>query len=104
MNQRIKQLWLKLLKTSEKATGFLKRKDGSMCCMGVLCELYAKEVKEEKPWYKTNPLAFKFLGKSANLAPKRVLDWAGLTILDQYTLTDLNDGNPGYPIKEIKAL
>ncbi len=77
MKPEIKARWVAALRSGEYKQGqkMLKNLDGSFCCLGVLCELHAKETGTE--WE---------LGDSGNpcylehtaLVPQEVKEWAGL--------------------------
>lgn len=77
MNPQIKEKWLNALRSGEysQTEGSLKTDDG-FCCLGVLCDLYSKEVEEE--WVKDEiTVRYKFDG-SSQVLPNSVMDWAGL--------------------------
>ena len=42
--------WIEALKTAKKGVERLKKLDGSMCCLGVLCEMHPELItlKEER--------------------------------------------------------
>ena len=73
---RIKELWMKALRSGEYTQG-----DGQLmcgtdekpeyCCLGVLCELHRKE-HHDKVWEHT-----RYLNRHAYLPPE-VAEWAGL--------------------------
>lgn len=85
MNQEIKEKWVAALRSGEykQAAGALKvnTKEGpAYCCLGVLCDLYAKEFDEE--WTTdTSSVTGKeyilFLDYETTL-PSNVMLWAGL--------------------------
>ena len=81
MKTDIKDRWILALRSGEykQGRGFLYRNDGTMCCLGVLCDLYVKE--NNKKW-EGNNMFYDLLGKTKSL-PNEVQQWA-----------DLNDGNP----------
>lgn len=71
MNANAKK-WVAALKSGKykQTTGALKKK-GGYCCLGVACELYRKEHKDEA-WRKNS-----FMGHDMAL-PEAVRDWLGL--------------------------
>lgn len=78
MNKEVKKKWVEALRGGdyEQATERLRDSFGGgygYCCLGVLCDLYAKERGIE--WSKEDEL----LGEAAHL-PEAVRDWARLPI------------------------
>ena len=96
MNPRIKQLWVTALRSGQyrQGRGILRSTDGAHCCLGVLCDLHAKETGTL--WYYDYLGAFKWL-------PRQVADWAGLSSPDPdilgSTLSRMNDS--GATFREI---
>lgn len=118
LKPEVKKLWLAALRSGEfqQTQQMLKSQQG-YCCLGVLCELYRREVGGEwLPATRDKPdgeHTFRTVGQSLpshGLPPSEVLHWAGLR-LDQlvmygepsdddegyepdnrYELVDLNDG------------
>lgn len=74
MNQEIKTRWLDALRSGEYQQGLqkLRGEDDTFCCLGVLCDLYAKETGTE--WSVQNGW-MEFLGHETYL-PDRVAVWA----------------------------
>ena len=89
MNSEIKQKWINALRSGEyeqSSKGFLHIADEfseRYCCLGVLCDLYAKErnkewTKEYKGWTKRyNGRILDFEGED-QYPPQSVVEWAGL--------------------------
>lgn len=75
MNQRIKKLWIKALRSGKYKQGkFQLRKPNGQalfCCLGVLCDLHAR-TKQGNDWDES-----RYDGNSIEL-PKSVVEWAGL--------------------------
>lgn len=73
MNQEIKQKWLAALRSGEykQGRGCLKR-DNRYCCLGVLCDLYAKEKGLE--WEGSTIIP----SESSYYLPRTVSIWAGI--------------------------
>lgn len=87
MNQEIKKLWIDGLRSGKYKQGKNRlNQDNKFCCLGVLCDIYAKE--KNIPWTKKYPEE-RYLGiyinglYDAEILPVPVQEWAGL-----------NDGNP----------
>lgn len=77
MNKRVKKKWIKALESGKykQTTGKLKGKQG-YCCLGVLCDLHAKETG--KKWEPTGSYnAPEYLGETGRL-PFTVCKWAGI--------------------------
>lgn len=81
MNSYIKQLWVNALRSNEysQGKGCLQGTDEGIhgfCCLGVLCDLYAKETGTE--WECVSYTGhYVFMGETAYL-PEEVQEWAGL--------------------------
>lgn len=84
MNQRVKKAWLAALRSRKykQAQGMLREvdydKEGKVvgyCCLGVLCDVFAKTPtgRKEKAKWKDGS----FLGEETYL-PDKVREWAGL--------------------------
>lgn len=87
MDERVKKLWVKALRSGKyvQAEGYLKT-GGGFCCLGVLCDLHSKETKHG---WDDDCLSYM---EYDHMPPPEVLFWAGLygdDALDD--LTDLND-------------
>lgn len=83
MNPSIKALWVAALRSGEyqQGMGQLKTK-GGFCCLGVLCDLAAKEGVGY--WNPYEPIFETDEGGAATFLPDAVQAWAGLPA-----------GNPG---------
>jgi hypothetical protein len=86
MNQQVKEKWLSALRSGAYAQGehYLRRGDGSFCCLGVLCDLYAKEHPvgwriNDDPNDKSSYI---FGDDSTVFLPLEVVQWAELTAHD----------------------
>ena len=129
MDQRVKQLWVDALRSGEYKQGrdALKINDGQgerYCCLGVLCDLYAKEYpkSEFKPainlagnydisgalgFYATDGDSVE--GFNSGIPPELVCKWANLPSpnpsvdnVNGDCLTELNDiGTPFATIADI---
>jgi hypothetical protein len=80
MNKRIKKLWIKALRSGkyEQDTGWLRTAEG-YCCLGVLCELYRKQVGGK--WENNSFITPDGFEDAASL-PRPVRDWAELESCD----------------------
>lgn len=95
MNENIKNKWIEALRSGEyeQGTGQLKSLDNKYCCLGVLCEIYHKEVGGA--WFEKEDLIyrnFQFIEKvkrwyfkgaedvygSYAILVRDVIKWAGL--------------------------
>lgn len=76
MKRSIARKWAQALESGEykQATGQLRKADGAMCCLGVLCNLHAQEHPEIAAQQKKKTV---YCGE-AEVAPKEVLKWSGL--------------------------
>ncbi len=88
MNPKVKEMWVNALLSGdyEQGTGNLKSSNG-FCCLGVLCDLYAKEhnenwepapkflgIDEENP----KPTDYWNFDEESEFLPIKVMQWAGL--------------------------
>jgi hypothetical protein len=89
MNQRIKTKWINSLRSGEykQGTGRLRRDDEKFCCLGVLCDLYAKE----------NNLSWQHLSGGYGIdgavgwIPVAVRNWSGIRVYQEDKLIKMND-------------
>lgn len=98
LNKNVK-LWLKALRSGEykQVKGRLRTEEG-YCCLGVACDVYAKQHKTLK-WRRDEEGDIEFSGASTQL-PDNVRKWLGLKDSEgefnlkdghEETLTNLND-------------
>lgn len=108
MNPEVKKMWVEALRSGEyqQKTGALRKGDG-FCCLGVLCDLHAKE--SGNAWETRSAFigSHAYLRRDAHL-PKDVQEWAGLDTCWGGNVTiaekamDLDDHNDnGIPFAEI---
>lgn len=82
MNQDVKKLWVDALRsgTYKQGTEYLHRTDNTFCCLGVLCDLYSRNVASVG-WIAEHPAddnyQFGFTGEETYL-PRVVTEWAEL--------------------------
>lgn len=130
MDETIKKLWVKALKsnTYKQGKGHL-RKDDSFCCLGVLCDLHSKSNPDSywvSPTLSTSTVYKYSAGSSVDSnnkpttvedseqLPSAVCDWAGINnndipilyegdVIPIYSLNDgdLTVGIPSLPFVEI---
>ncbi len=76
MNQDIKEKWVAALRSGEYKQGKnrLRTHTNKFCCLGVLCDLHAKETGN--PWDEYGDKEFAYLYKHGDL-PRKVSVWAG---------------------------
>ena len=118
MNQRIKKLWIKALRSGDYNQGenFLNivKSDGTEthCCLGVLCELASIEgivtrrmhINHASFGHRKNKYSVEDCEHEIEFLPKEVMDWAELDSEDpfvefnneQSTLANLNDTNQSF--------
>lgn len=93
MKRRIKRDWIRALKSGEYKQGKERlRRAGRYCCLGVLCDLYAKERGIEADMRGLSE-------DGANELPSRaVLEWAGIYQYceESYNLARANDAGESF--------
>jgi len=91
MNTEIKAKWVGALRSGEYKQGrdYLHRDDGSMCCLGVLCEIHKKE-NNQKWNLSEKEHCFYYLDRET-LPPKEVADWADLPMLENGPIVQIGD-------------
>lgn len=109
MNERVKKLWLKELRSGEwkQGQGALMNDADEACCLGVLCDIAIRE-GVVKPW-KLNVTSFWNkrqweVDKAFETLPPKVQHWAGLTsdnpVIDTGTMNEnlaaINDGGASF--------
>jgi len=77
MNKEIKDKWVKALRSGEyeQGRGCLKKYD-TYCCLGVLCDIHAKETGNE--WESINDYEYSYFNSMGSL-PFTVKKWAGIS-------------------------
>ena len=109
MKPEIKERWVKALRSGEyeQTTGILHGDEG-YCCLGVLCDLYAKE--HDVFWnYNSNTMRYDMFGEDLNL-PLKVVEWASVNRnpavvqegMGTTTLSFMNDG--GFDFNQIAQI
>jgi hypothetical protein len=119
VNKEIKALWIKALRSGEYLQGqgalreeFVETDESSYCCLGVLCDLYAKNVEDSPTWqsYDASERGRSFGGREA-YPPRFVQEWAGLNdeegsfasgYGDWSSLAEMNDS--GHTFEEIASV
>ena len=107
MNQDIKDKWINALRSGEykQGTGALKNSNDAFCCLGVLCDIHAKEtdtrwVDAEEGWLSN------YLGNDGSL-PDEVIEWADLEGMDPvicfHFISTYND-KKGYSFDQLADL
>ena len=99
MKEEIKDRWVEALRSGKYQQGQGTLKYGeSFCCLGVLCDLHAKETGVD--WeYDPRRNAQKYLGNTG-VPPVKVHSWAGIRHKANEVLTNLNDAR-GYTFEQI---
>lgn len=77
MKKKVKKLWVEALRSGNYKQGKygLKRED-EFCCLGVLCDLHAKE--NSRNWEPIPYDKFEMYGGQTAILPVVVRKWAGL--------------------------
>jgi hypothetical protein len=99
-NKDIMTKWVAALRSGEYKQGrmFLNNGEGSMCCLGVLCDMYAKDHPEAvwKPDPQGAGLGLDTSGHdmtvNSAMPPKTVVEWAGLEGVHLQYYSAKNDG------------
>ena len=100
MNKQVKKEWLAALRSGayKKGHGQLKnKKDNTYCCLGVLCDIYAKKMKKSYDRViNCKPIITITFSDSITLdglafPPKKIVDWANLTSDRLDDLAKIND-------------
>lgn len=90
MNSQIKQKWIDSLRSGKYQQGQSKLYSGDgFCCLGVLCDIYAKEVGD-KSWVMKDPdykfdaekFDYWYFDDQSECLPECVQDWAELNEKD----------------------
>lgn len=106
MNPEIKQRWVTALTDGSRTQGRqrLKRADGPMCCLGVLCDLaeqdgivVSRRLDGNSSWIYRSVTDAR--DESRVYLPDAVMKWAGLSSVEpfvdyderRFSLTELND-------------
>ena len=80
MNQEIKQRWIQALRSGEYKQGqgaLHNYNENTFCCLGVLCDLHAKETNTSWVDYPEENWRSDYLGNDISL-PNKVIEWSGL--------------------------
>lgn len=98
MNQEVKKEWVAALRSGKysQTSGVLYDGDNAYCCLGVLCDIYAKKMKKKAFIYGDFALGTKNTGLGQyGLLPQIVMKWAELNqfATDEYDCsTDIRSG------------
>lgn len=94
MNTQIKQKWVDALRSGEYSQGTGRRRTvEGFCCLGVLCDIYAKEHNED---WKFNGFCVDspemgdnwYFKEESETLPSSVVTWAGLDTNDPSVVVD----------------
>lgn len=95
MKPEVKKKWVEALRSGQYVQGHkalrIQQRDGSytFCCLGVLCDIHAKETGKE--WDDGNL----YMDHEASL-PRTVRDWAGLDATNSAGVSFYNDTGDGF--------
>ena len=102
MNSEVKAKWLEALRSEEyKQTRYtLRSPNDGFCCLGVLCDIYTKEVGGSWAWDEIqNPDAYS-LEVEDQLAtvelPDCVVEWAGLEVRSPEVANTFREGEVAF--------
>ena len=99
MNPEIKAQWLAALRSGDYQQGkSLLHYEDRFCCLGVLCDLYAKDTGNT---WESDGLVCNMHGSGGILSPQ-VQEWAGLKHLNSMDLAGRNDN--GATFEELAEL
>jgi hypothetical protein len=99
MNTEVKQKWIDALRSGKYDQGSEKlRSVTGYCCLGVLCDLYAKEHNQEWEFRgitETNlqPQDYWYFEDQSEFLPDSVRDWAGLPFGNPNVRVDVTDND-----------
>jgi hypothetical protein len=94
VNAEIKARWVQALRSGEykQGQGYLSQ-GGRFCCLGVLCDLHAKETGTA--WERDEAAGISVYLNTDLMLPLTVMEWAGLKSecpsVNQVTLSRMND-------------
>jgi len=100
VNAQVQAMWTAELRSGRIAQGtgaLLRKHDGTMCCLGVLCELHRQATGgpewEDAPLSKEEPARPRILAylSEPHYLPVEVQKWAGLTVKNPWCLANFND-------------
>ena len=80
MNQEIKQRWIEALRSGEYKQGqgcLHNHNKNTFCCLGVLCDLHAKETNTNWVDHREEGRPSDYLDDDL-LLPNKVVEWSGL--------------------------
>lgn len=84
MNSKVKEAWVNALRSGKYEQGSERlRSVSGFCCLGVLCDIYAKEHNTEWDFRgneETNlqPMDYWYFDDQSEFLPESVMDWAEL--------------------------
>ena len=103
----IKKKWVAALKSGkyeQTTAGRLTNKEGTQfCCLGVLCDIYLKEMKHpiKNRFHRANAIQQLRVSDDAKIIQvpgRKVLTWAGLHHSSTGTLADMNDVGKSFEV------
>jgi uncharacterized protein YeaC (DUF1315 family) len=97
MNPEVKQKWIAALRSGKYEQGSEKlRSVSGYCCLGVLCDLYAKEHNTEwefRGYGGTNlqPQDYWYYEGESEYLPESVMEWSGVKVNCPQVRVDVDD-------------
>jgi hypothetical protein len=101
MNPEVKQKWIDALRSGDYEQGSEKlRGVNGYCCLGVLCDIYARE--HDTQWEfrgydelsdesNPHPMDYWYFDDQSEFLPKIVMNWAGLKTHNPSVRVDIED-------------
>lgn len=89
--EEVMELWIEALRSGEykQTKEKLKSKSGGFCCLGVLCDLAAKDGGPQ--WEKDRYGVWKYKGEYIGDPPDYITDYIGITYNERSRLILMND-------------
>ena len=89
MKPEIKQKWIDALATYKQGRGYLRNQKYEFCCLGVLCDIYSKEVGVE--WTPSDDYIEGAMEIEGGLTspPEEIMEWAGLSFIPRVNIESL---------------
>jgi hypothetical protein len=107
MNSKVKEAWVNALRSGKYEQGSERlRSVSGYCCLGVLCDIYAKEHNTEWKFNgneETNlqPMDYWYYEGESEFLPESVMDWAELKTNNPQLRVDVEeDGEDNWNYKE----
>lgn len=89
--EQVMKLWIKSLRSGKykQTRNLLKGESGGFCCLGVLCDLAAKDGGQQ--WKRNKFNAWEYGNKYIGNAPKELTRYLGISNVEVMDLIEMND-------------